>query len=397
MVEEKNRKTSVSNPSVNGLHGAVRIYFDNAATTPLDPEVLEAMLPYLTTHFGNPSSIYSYGRETRLAIENARKSVAKSLGVHPRNIFFTSGGTESNNTAIAAAIRDLACTHIITSPIEHHAVLHTVEHYCSCNQITHSFVGLNEDGSIDYGDLEKQLSEKSANGGKCLVSLMHANNEIGVLLNIERVGELCKAHNAIFHSDCVQTVGHYPINLSKLNVHFISAASHKFHGPKGVGILYVSDEVQIKPFIFGGGQERNMRAGTENVYGIVGFAKALEIAMREFEKESTYLRELKAYMKENLQKAVPGVSFNDCGDSLYTVLSVCFPKTGKSDFLLMSLDMANICVSGGSACSSGASIGSHVIQALQRQEDCTTIRFSFSKYNTKEEVDKVVQEVKGLL
>lgn len=379
------------------MQSDTRIYFDNAATTRLDPEVLEAMLPYLTDHFGNPSSIYSYGRETRLAIENARKSVAKNLGVHPRNIFFTSGGTESNNTAIAASIRDLGCTHIITSPIEHHAVLHTVEHYCECNHVSHSFVALTESGAIDYADLEKQLKEQTAAGKKCLVSLMHANNEIGVLLRIKKVGEMCKTHEAIFHSDCVQTVGHYPIDLSKLHVHFISAASHKFHGPKGVGVLYVSDDVQIKPFIYGGGQERNMRAGTENVYGIVGFAKALEIAMRDYEKESAYIKGLKAYMKERLQETIPGVGFNDCAEALYTVLSVCFPKTEKSEFLLMSLDMANVCVSGGSACSSGASIGSHVIHALHKEEDCTTIRFSFSKYNTKEEVDRVVEKLKELL
>ncbi len=373
-----------------------RIYLDNAATTPLDPVVLEAMLPYMTTHFGNPSSIYSYGRETRLAIETARKSVAKNLGVHPRNIFFTSGGTESNNTAIASSIRDLGCTHIITSPIEHHAVLHTVEHYCQCHHLSSSFVRLTAEGAIDYSNLETQLEENTAAGKKCLVSLMHANNEIGVLLDIERTGILCKKYGAIFHSDCVQTVGHYPLDLSKINVDFISAAGHKFHGPKGAGILYVSDEVQIKPFIFGGGQERNMRAGTENVYGIVGFAKALELAMAHYEEESAYLKDLKQYMKERLRQTIPAVGFNDCPESLYTVLSVYFPKTDKSDFLLMSLDMANICVSGGSACSSGASVGSHVIHALQKETDCTTIRFSFSKFNTKEEIDRVVAKLTEL-
>lgn len=397
MTDTKAEQINREAPASSGGKKSTRIYFDNAATTPLDPEVLEAMLPYFTEHFGNPSSIYSYGRETRLAIENARKSVAKILGVHPRNIFFTSGGTESNNTAISAAIRDLGCTHIITSPIEHHAVLHTVEHYCNCSPVSYSLVALTETGALDYADLEKQLMEQTAAGKKCLVSLMHANNEIGVLLRIKKVGELCKTYEAIFHSDCVQTVGHYPIDLSKLQVHFISAAGHKFHGPKGIGILYVSDEVQIKPFIYGGGQERNMRAGTENVYGIVGFARALEIAMRDYEKESAYLKNLKQYMKERLQQAIPGVAFNDNPDSLYTVLSVCFPKTDKSEFLLMSLDMANICVSGGSACSSGASIGSHVMQALHRADGCTTIRFSFSKYNTQQEVDRVVETVKELL
>ena len=375
----------------------VRIYFDNAATTALDKEVLEAMMPYFTEHFGNPSSIYSYGRETRLAVENARKSVAKNLGTKPANIFFTSGGTESNNTAIAASLRDLGCTHIITSPIEHHAVLHTVEHYGHAANVSYSFVELKDDGQISLESLEEQLAEQTTNGKKCLVSLMHANNEIGVLLPIKKVGELCKKYGAIFHSDCVQTVGHYPMNLSELPVHFISAASHKFHGPKGVGILYVSDEVNIKPFIYGGGQERNMRAGTENVYGIVGFAKALEIALRDYDQSSAYISELKAYMTEQLQKNIDGVSFNCGPNSLYTVLSVCFPKTEKAEFLLMSLDMNNICASGGSACSSGADAGSHVMKALHKTNDHVTVRFSFSKHNTKEEVDRVVQKLKELI
>src|SRR5215203_2046191 len=322
-----------------------RIYFDNAATTALDAEVLEAMLPYMTDHFGNPSSIYSYGRETRLAVENARKSVAKALGVKPGSIFFTSGGTESNNTAIAASIRDLGCNHIITSDIEHHAVLHTAEHYSQSSNISTSFVQLKEDGHINLADLEQQLSEQSAIGKKCLVTLMHANNEIGVLLPIKEVGRLCKKYGAIFHSDCVQTVAHYPINLGELYIHFISAASHKFHGPKGVGILYVNEEISIKPFIFGGGQERNMRAGTENVYGIVGFAKALEIAMRDYEKLSTYIKELKQYMTDQLQKHIKGVDFNCGPEALYTVLSVCFPRNEKAEFLLLNLDMQGICAS----------------------------------------------------
>ncbi|HVK97141.1 MAG TPA: cysteine desulfurase family protein [Flavisolibacter sp.] len=376
---------------------AARIYFDNAATTPLDKEVLDAMLPYLQNHFGNPSSIYSYGRETRLAIENARKSVAKILGVKPGNIFFTSGGTESNNTAIAASIRDLGCNHIITSRIEHHAVLHTVDHYSTTASVSLSYVVLKENGEVDYVNLEEQLKESAASGKKVLVTLMHANNEIGVLLNIKKVGSLCKAYNAIFHSDCVQTIGHYPINLSEINVHFVSAAGHKFHGPKGTGILFVGEDVSIKPFIFGGGQERNMRAGTENVYGIVGFAKALEIAMRDYEEKSRYIQELKDYMAEQLKKHIEGVDINCGPDSLYTVLSVCIPKTTKSEFLLMNLDINNICASGGSACSSGVDVGSHVMQALNKTDKWVTVRFSFSKYNTKEEVDQVVAKLKELL
>ncbi|SHE57142.1 cysteine desulfurase family protein [Flavisolibacter ginsengisoli] len=374
-----------------------RIYFDNAATTALSPEVLEAMLPYMKENFGNPSSIYSYGRETRLAIENARKSVAKALGVKPGSIFFTSGGTESNNTAIAASIRDLGCSYIITSQIEHHAVLHTVEHYGHTTNVEVSYVKLKEDGHIDLVDLESQLEEQTEKGHKCLVSLMHANNEIGVLLPIKKVGELCQKYNAIFHSDCVQTVGHYPINLSEIHVHFISASSHKFHGPKGVGILYVNEDINIKPFIFGGGQERNMRAGTENVYGIVGFAKALDIAMDDYEKESNNIRKLKLYMAEKIKENIPGVSFNCGDDALYTVLSVCFPKTDHSEFLLMNLDINNICASGGSACSSGANAGSHVMKALHKEDHYTTVRFSFSKYNTIDEVDKVVEKLKELL
>lgn len=371
-----------------------RIYLDNAATTPLDPKVMEAMIPYMSTHFGNPSSIYSFGRETRLAIENARKTVARLLGAKPGEIFFTSGGTESNNTAISASIRDLGCRHIITSPIEHHAVLHTVEYFGHQSSVSISFVAILENGEIDYADLEQQLANCKE---KTLVSLMHANNEIGTLLDIERVGALCEQYGAIFHSDCVQTVGHYPLNLSQFKVHFISGAGHKFHGPKGTGILYVNENISIKPFIHGGGQERNMRAGTENVYGIVGFAKALELAMENFEKDSAYIKELRSYMMGQLEQHIPDIEFNCNGNSLYTVLSVCFPKTDKSEMLLLSLDINNICVSGGSACSSGASIGSHVMHALKKADKWVTLRFSFSRFNTKAEIDIVVNKLKVLI
>jgi cysteine desulfurase len=376
-----------------------RIYFDNAATTALDKEVLDAMLPYMTTHFGNPSSIYSYGRESRLAIETARKSVAKLLNAHPGEIFFTSGGTESNNTAILSAIRDLGCTHIITSPIEHHAVLHTVEHYDHGDDVTSSFVKLYPNGHVDLTDLEEQLAVHAQEERRCLVTLMHANNEIGNLLDIDAVGTICKKYHAIFHSDCVQTVGHYPIDLRKTPVHFISAAGHKFHGPKGVGLLYINDNIKIKPFIFGGGQERNMRAGTENLYGIIGFAKALELAMKNFETDSQYIQSLKAYMTDQLRANIKGVQFNGDqeGRCLYTVLSVAFPKTEKSEMILFNLDMNHICVSGGSACSSGADVGSHVIRALNNNPNLVTVRFSFSKHNTKEEVDAVVAKLGELI
>jgi len=373
-----------------------RIYFDNAATTPLDKEVLDAMLPFMTDQFGNPSSIYSYGRESRLAVETARKTVARILNAHPGEIFFTSGGTESNNTAILSAIRDLGCKHIITSPIEHHAVLHTVEHYNCNNEVTSSFVKLLPDGHVDLEDLEAQLASHTE---RCLVTLMHANNEIGNLLDIERAGAICKKYNAIFHSDCVQTVGHYPLDLRETPVHFISAAGHKFHGPKGTGILYINDNIKIKPFIFGGGQERNMRAGTENLYGIVGFAKALELAMSRYEEDREYILSLKSYMIEQLRMKIKGVQLNGDqeGRCLYTVLSVAFPKTERSEMILFNLDMNNICVSGGSACSSGADVGSHVIRAINNDPNLVTVRFSFSRHNTRDEVDSVLAKLKELI
>lgn len=373
-----------------------RIYFDNAATTSLDKEVLDAMMPYLTTHFGNPSSIYSYGRETRLAVENARKAVAKILNAHPAEIFFTSGGTESSNTAITAAVRDLGCKHMITSPIEHHATMHTTEHLHDTGEAKLSLVKLLPNGHVDLENLEELLA---SNTEKTLVTLLHANNEIGNILDIHIVGEICKKYNAIFHCDTVQTVGHYPFNLKETPVHFITSAGHKFHGPKGVGILYINEDVKIKPFINGGSQERNMRAGTENVYGIVGFAKALQMATDNYEKESTYIQELKKYMYDQLIAEIPGVRFHGdvLGNSLYTVLNVGFPKSEKSDMLLFNLDINNICVSGGSACTSGANQGSHVIKAVYPAEDTDSVRFSFSKENTKEEIDIVVEKLKEII
>ncbi|MFZ9662014.1 MAG: cysteine desulfurase family protein, partial [Chitinophagaceae bacterium] len=337
----------------------MRIYFDNAATTPLDAEVLETMMPFLKEKFGNPSSIYSYGRETRLAIENARKSVAKILNANPSEIFFTSGGTESSNTAIFSAVNDLGCKRIITSPIEHHAVLHTVEYLQKKGLASLQFVTLLPDGHIDLVALENLLAESNE---KTLVSLMHANNEIGNMIDLQQVGEICKKYQAIFHSDTVQTIGHFPFDLRNTHVHFITGSAHKFHGPKGCGILFINENIRIEPFIHGGGQERNMRAGTENVYGIVGFAKALEMATANYEKERTYIQSLKNHFKESLKKSFPGVQFNGDpeGRSLYTVLNVAFPLTAKSEMLLFNLDINNICVSGGSACSSGADIGSHV-------------------------------------
>jgi cysteine desulfurase len=373
-----------------------RIYFDNAATTPLDPEVFKAIMPFFTEKFGNPSSIYSYGRETRMAIESARKTVAKILNAHPSEIFFTSGGTESTNTAINAAVNDLGCKHIISSPLEHHATLHSIGHLANTGKVKLSYVNILPNGLIDYDDLERLLKESKE---KCLVTLMHANNEIGNMTDIERVAALAEKYDAILNVDTVQTVGHFPIDLQKLHVHFINAAAHKFHGPKGVGMLYINRDIKIHPLINGGSQERNMRAGTENIYGIVGLAKALEIAVANMEEESRHIREIKDYMKESLLKNIPGVHFNGNpeGQCLYTVLSVAFPKTEKSDMLLFNLDINNICASGGSACTSGAEAESHVIRAISNNPDQTTVRFSFSKYNTKEEVDVVVEKLKEIV
>ncbi len=375
---------------------ATRIYLDNAATTTLDPRVLEVMMPYLTEKFGNPSSIYSYGRETRLAVENARKSVAKILNAHPAEIFFSSGGTESSNTAIFASVRDLGCTHIISSPIEHHATLHAVEHLHKRGEASLSFVQVRPDGHIDMADLERLLAESEE---KTLVTLMHANNEIGNMTDIHAVGELCKKFNAIFHSDTVQTVGHFPFDLRNTPVHFITGSGHKFHGPKGSGLLYINENVRIQPFIHGGSQERNMRAGTENLYGIVGFAKALELATAEHEADRQQTHATKMYMMDRLRSAVPAVTFNGDpeGVSLYTVLNVGFPKTEKSEMMLFNLDINHICASGGSACTSGANQGSHVIRAINTDPNRIAVRFSFSRHNTKEEFDQVVDLVRTFI
>ena len=373
-----------------------RIYFDNAATTPLAPEVLEAMMPYLTEKFGNPSSIYSYGRETRLAIEQARKSVAKNLGAKPAEIFFTSGGTESSNTVLNAAITDLGCKHIISSPIEHHATLHTVTHLAKLHNLKLSFVQILPNGHIDMDHLAALLA---ATTEKTIVTIMHANNEIGTMIDIAAVGQLCKQYGAYFHSDTVQTVGHFPFELSQLPVHFITGAGHKFHGPKGVGILYINENVKISPLVHGGSQERNMRAGTENLYGIVGFAKALELATEKHDEERAYIQSLKQYLHDQLIAKIPSVSFNGdpFGRSLYNLLSVNFPKNEKTEMILFNLDMHHVCASGGSACSSGAQQGSHVINALNKGSEIVTVRFSFSKQNTIAEIDQVVTALLTML
>lgn len=372
----------------------MKIYLDNAATTSIDKEVLQAMLPILEKQYGNPSSIHSFGREARAVIESSRKSIANLLKASPSEIFFTSGGTEANNMAICCSVRDLEIKHVITSSIEHHAVLHTLEQLEKKGLIKLSFVKLTDDGHIDLNNLEELLKKNE----RSLVSLMHANNEIGNLLPVKKVGELCETYNAIFHSDTVQTMGHYTHDLSQLKVHFLTCAAHKFHGPKGVGFLYINHKIKINPFIFGGAQERNMRGGTENVYGIVGLAKAFEIAYRDMEEHKNYIQSLKTYMIEKLTENIPGIRFN--GDynnkSLYTVLNVSFPPSDFSEMLLFKLDIAGIAASGGSACSSGSEVGSHVLKSINASSVRPSVRFSFSKFNTKEEIDYCVTNLKEL-
>lgn len=373
-----------------------RIYLDNAATTPIAPEVFEAMKPFFTEKFGNPSSIHSFGRETKAALENARKSVAIVLDARPAEIVFTSGGTESTNTALNAAVYNLGCKTIITSPIEHHATLHTSEHIKKSGAADLQYVKLDSKGHIDFNDLERLLQESKT---KCVVSLMHANNETGNITDIEKVGALCEQYNAIFHTDAVQTLAHYEVDVQKFKIHFLSATSHKFHGPKGTGLLYVNQHLKIEPFLQGGGQERGMRAGTENIYGIIGFAKALELAEEHREENVSYIRGLRDRMVSRLKSEIPGITFNGDigGNCLINILSVGFPKSENTEMLLISLDIQNICASGGSACASGAQTGSHVISALYPGSDQITVRFSFSRYNTIEEVDRTVDVLKSIL
>jgi cysteine desulfurase len=373
------------------------IYLDNAATTPLDPEVFEAMKPYMLNDFGNPSSTHSHGRKVRAGIESARKKVAELLNCTPGEIIFTSGGTEADNTLISSTVQTYGIRHVISSPIEHHAVLHTIENLEKAGVIQFHKVLLDYNGHVDLGHLSKLLEQYPG----ALVSLMHANNELGNLLDLKKVGEMCKASNAFFHSDTVQTVGHYRHNMKDLFVCGMTAAAHKFHGPKGVGFMYIRKDKKINSFIHGGAQERNMRGGTENVYGIVGLVKALEIAYREMDEHEKYVTGLKSRMIEKLKAEIPGVSFHgDSGNlerSLYTVLNVSLPESDDNEMILFNLDLHGISASGGSACSSGATTGSHVLGTLYPGSKRGAVRFSFSKYNKAEEIDFVVEKLAELV
>jgi cysteine desulfurase len=375
----------------------MKVYFDNAATTAMDDHVIEAMLPFMKAHFGNPSSVHSHGREVRNAIEKSRKKVAELLNASPSEIFFTSGGTEADNTALVCGVETHGITHAISSPIEHHAVLHTLEILEKKGKIKLSLLDVNERGEIDPNQLEELLKSNP----NSLVSLMHANNEIGNLIDLEKVGNLAKEYGAFFHSDTVQTMGHYVHDLKTLPVDAIVAGGHKFHGPKGSGFLYVKKDRKIHPFIHGGAQERNMRGGTENVIGIIGIAKALELAYEDMAGHQAHVEKIKKHFIEKLTAEIPGVKFNgmssDLNKSLYTVLNVSLPPSeANRGMLLFNLDLEGISASGGSACSSGATVGSHVLRALNHNPERDSVRFSFSRFNKLEEVDYTIGKLKEL-
>ena len=374
-----------------------RVYLDNAATTPLDQQVIAEMANVMENFYGNPSAIHSLGREVRTLVEKARKTVAGLLNASPSEIFFTSGGTEADNTAIRCGISAYGIKHAITSKIEHHAVEHTLNMLLKDGTIEKlSFVMLDEKGNVNLQHLEELLQTN----GRSFVSLMHANNELGTLTDIEKVGEICEKYDAIFHADTVQTMGHYKHDVRKLKVHFLVCAAHKLHGPKGVGFLFVNSNIKISPMIYGGAQERNMRGGTENVYGIIGLAKALEIAYADMEAHQNHIQGLKDYLKNQLIAEIPNIAFNGettAEKSLYTVLNVSFPEMDMGDMLLFNLDINGICASGGSACSSGSNIGSHVLNGINANPNRPAVRFSFSKYTSKKEIDYVIEKVKMVI
>jgi cysteine desulfurase len=372
-----------------------RVYFDNAATTPVSPEVIEVMTAALREQYGNPSSIHAEGRSVRALIEESRKIVAHSIGASTSEVFFTSGGTEANNMAIKCSVRDLGVERIISTKLEHHCGLHSIE---SVGNQGVELVWLETDcqGYIDLADLKHQLA---ASPKKTLVTLMHANNEIGTMIDMQEVSAICAQFGAYFHSDTVQTIGHFPIDVNTTPISFLSGAAHKFHGPKGIGFLYINHANQIKPFIDGGSQERNMRGGTENVIGIVGLAHALKQASQEMESRQAHIMHVRNYLKDRLLQEFDDIRFNGDpeGAALYTVLSVSFPPSPKSEMLLLLLDIGGLSVSGGSACTSGSEKGSHVLEGVGADPARKSIRFSFSHYNTIEEVDFAITKLIEIL
>lgn len=375
----------------------MRVYLDNAASSPMDTEVFDVMKPYFCELVGNPSSIHGHGRKLRTAVENARKSIAQNIGAVPSEIFFTSGGTEADNAIILGAVAQYGLTHIISTTIEHHAVTHTVELLVKQGKVKATYLKVDSEGNISLEDLENVLT----NSPRTLVSLMHANNEIGTMIDLVAIGEICKKYDALFHSDTVQTMGNVAFDLHNTNVHYITGAAHKFYGPKGIGFMYVKNGANIPAYIHGGSQERNMRAGTENVAGIVGMGFALNKCCANLVEKEEKLWTLKSYMREQLAANIPNVSFNGAqerGKALSGVLNVVFP-CGEDSMLIFNLDIKGISASGGSACTSGSNIGSHVLQGigLEPNKAVNSVRFSFSVHNTKEEIDYVVATLKEIV
>ncbi|MBU2018041.1 MAG: cysteine desulfurase [Bacteroidetes bacterium] len=373
----------------------MQIYLDNAATTPVAPEVTDVMIDVLKNNFGNPSSSHYFGRQVKALIENSRRSIAKHINCHSSEIIFTSGGTEADNMALQIAVKELGAKRIITTCLEHHAVGHTADAIANKEDISVVHLKVDQFGNIQLSELETLLSD----GVPTIVSLMHANNEIGTLLPLKEVNEICKKHNALFHSDTVQTMGHYAFDLQELDIDFITCAAHKFHGPKGIGFLYANKKNKIVSFIYGGAQERGLRGGTENTAGIVGLAKAMDLAYEDVAEHQKHVQYLKTFMMESITANIPGTSFH--GEthptkSLYTVLNVCLPSTSKSGILLFTLDLKGIACSGGSACSSGANKGSHVLEGIKADPSRPNVRFSFSRYTTQEEIEFAVNALKEI-
>lgn len=376
------------------------VYLDNAATTAIRPEVVQRMTEVLQENFGNPSSTHSYGRSSKALLEQSRKNIAQYFNVSASEIIFTSGGTEADNLALRSAVRDLGVTEIIISKIEHHAVLHTAEQLQQEYGVKLSYVNVDDRGLIDYNHLEELLRHSD----KAIVSLMHINNEIGNILDLEKVANLCKEFNAFFHTDTVQSVGHFILDLAKIPIDFLAASAHKFHGPKGVGFCFIRKESGLKPLIFGGEQERGVRAGTESIHNIVGMDEALRLAYLNLEEEHKYVLGLKTHFIDKLKESLPDVSFNgacdDIENSTYTLVNVCLPiAPEKAAMLQFQLDLKGIACSKGSACQSGSSQKSHVLSAILDEEQLMkpSVRFSFSIYNTKEELDYVLQVLKDFV
>lgn len=368
----------------------MHVYLDNAATTPVAPEVVKEMHDLLLSEFGNPSSSHYFGRQVKAKLETSRRKIAKHLNCQPSEIIFTSGGTEADNMAFHVSINELGVERIITSALEHHAVGHTADYVSHNRNVSLEILPVDKKGNVDLNALENLLKD----GKKSFVSLMHANNEIGTRLPIEKVSQLCKQYGAVFHSDTVQTMGHYPFDLEALDIDFITCAAHKFHGPKGIGFLYANKKNRVSAMIHGGAQERGLRGGTENTSGIVGLATAMDLAYHDVADHEKHVQGLKDYMKTELKNKITDVDFHgetESHNSLYTVLNVDLPPTSKSGILLFTLDLKGIACSGGSACSSGATKGSHVLEGIGADPKRPNVRFSFSRYTTKEEIDRAVQ------